>query len=99
MFSIPRLTNRGVLKYSSDCAPNNGYYFIPLYDHGNYTIRIDAPKGWTFEPNEFHFYFDGNTDICSTQSDVNFVFQGFALLGKVSVLGAISVFGGLIILF
>ena len=22
----------GVLKYKTDCAPNNGYYLIPLYD-------------------------------------------------------------------
>ena len=22
----------GVLKYNTDCAPNNGYFLIPLYD-------------------------------------------------------------------
>jgi hypothetical protein len=25
-------TKQGVLKYKTDCAPNNGYFLIPLYD-------------------------------------------------------------------
>ena len=25
-------TKQGVLKHKTDCAPNNGYFLIPLYD-------------------------------------------------------------------
>ena len=25
-------TKQGILKYKTDCAPNNGYFLIPLYD-------------------------------------------------------------------
>ena len=28
-------TKQGVLKYKTDCAPNNGYFLIPLYDKVN----------------------------------------------------------------
>ena len=79
----PRYTGRGVLKYTSDCAPNNGYYFIPLYDNGDYKLRIEPPNGWSFDPMEVSFDFNGKTDICSKQTDVNFVFKGFSIFGKV----------------
>lgn len=25
-------TKQGILKHETDCAPNNGYFLIPLYD-------------------------------------------------------------------
>lgn len=74
-----------MLKFQTDCAPNNGYYFIPLMEsHGDYVVQIEGPKGWSFEPTQVPFYFDGKTDICSKQTDVNFVFKGFSIFGKVS---------------
>ena len=78
-----RYTDRGIIKYISDCAPNNGYYFIPLYDFGKYVLRITPPQGWIFEPNEVEFNFDGKNDLCSKQTDINFVFKGFTIFGKV----------------
>lgn len=78
-----RYSSRGVVKYSSDCAPNNGYYFIPLQEDGDYTLKIESPQGWTFDPPQVDFYFDGETDVCSQQNDINFVFKGFAIFGKV----------------
>ena len=35
-----RYTRQGNLKYETDCAPNNGYYFIPLYDKGEYVLKV-----------------------------------------------------------
>lgn len=29
---IKLYTKHGTLKYQTDCAPNNGYFMIPLYD-------------------------------------------------------------------
>jgi hypothetical protein len=31
-----------------DCAPNNGYYMIPVYDKGAYVLKVEPPKGWKF---------------------------------------------------
>ena len=30
----------GSLKYETDCAPNNGYYFIPVYETGDYILKV-----------------------------------------------------------
>lgn len=35
-----RFTKQGSLKDSTFCAPNNGYYFLPLYDKGEYYLRV-----------------------------------------------------------
>lgn len=40
MLLFSRFTKQGNLKYETECAPNNGYYFIPLYDKGNYIIKV-----------------------------------------------------------
>lgn len=81
---IKLYTGQGVLKFQTDCAPNNGYYFIPLMEsHGDYVVQIEGPKGWAFEPAQVPFTFDGKTDICSKNTDINFVFKGFSIFGKV----------------
>ena len=35
-----RYTKQGSLKDHTDCAPNNGYYFLPLYDKGEYVLKV-----------------------------------------------------------
>ena len=39
---IKLLTKEGALKDSTDCAPNNGYYLIPVYDKGEYVIKVSV---------------------------------------------------------
>jgi hypothetical protein len=46
--------------------------------------QVSAPTGWNFEPTEVSLTVDGETDACSTGKDINFVFVGFAVSGKVS---------------
>ena len=41
-------SKQGSLKYQTDCAPNSGYYMIPVYDKGDYVLRVEPPSGWTF---------------------------------------------------
>ncbi|KAJ9574412.1 hypothetical protein L9F63_025943, partial [Diploptera punctata] len=77
-------TKQGSLKDYTDCAPNNGYYFLPLYDKGEYVLKIEPPEGWSFEPKEVNLVVDGSTDKCSQGKDINFVFKGFAVTGKVA---------------
>ncbi|XP_069686991.1 BOS complex subunit NOMO1 [Periplaneta americana] len=76
-------TKQGSLKDHTDCAPNNGYYFLPLYDKGEYILKIEPPAGWSFEPKEVILNVDGTTDQCSQGKDINFIFKGFAITGKV----------------
>ena len=47
-------TKQGSLKYQTDCAPNNGYYMIPVYDKGEYVLKVEPPPGWTFGKNTVH---------------------------------------------
>ena len=47
-FQVGLYTKQGSLKYQTDCAPNNGYYMIPVYDKGDYVLKVAPPPGWTF---------------------------------------------------
>ena len=33
----------GSLKYETDCALNNSYFFIPVYEKGVYVIMVAPP--------------------------------------------------------
>ncbi|XP_037806590.1 nodal modulator 1 isoform X2 [Lucilia sericata] len=82
---VKLLTKQGALKDKTDCSPSNGYYFLPIYDKGEYLLKISPPPGWSFEPEEVKLNFNGQTDICSLGKDVNFVFKGFGITGKVAL--------------
>uniref|UniRef100_A0A8D8YDE6 Nodal modulator 1 n=1 Tax=Cacopsylla melanoneura TaxID=428564 RepID=A0A8D8YDE6_9HEMI len=84
---VKLMTKQGTLKDQTECAPNNGYYFLPLYDKGEYVLKVAAPPGWTFEPSEFILNADGVTDHCSLNKDINFEFKGFSIQGKVVGIG------------
>ncbi|KAI5748699.1 hypothetical protein M8J76_001268 [Diaphorina citri] len=84
---IKLMTKQGTLKDQTECAPNNGYYFLPLYDKGEYVLKVAAPAGWTFEPSEFILNADGVSDHCSLNKDINFEFKGFSIHGKVVGIG------------
>lgn len=75
--------------------PSNGYYFLPIYDKGSYVLKVLPPPGWSFEPDSVEINFDGETDPCSLEQDVNFVFKGFGITGRVELLGQKSGAAGL----
>nr|XP_031847877.1 nodal modulator 3 [Nomia melanderi] len=85
---IKLYTKAGSLKDSTECAPNNGYYFLPLYDKGEYVLKVDPPRGWSFDPMEVLLHVDGTSDACSQGKDINFTFKGFGITGKVAALGS-----------
>ncbi|CAL7942843.1 unnamed protein product [Xylocopa violacea] len=87
---IKLYTKAGSLKDSTECAPHNGYYFLPLYDKGEYVLKVDPPRGWSFEPTEILLNVDGTSDACSQGKDINFTFKGFGITGKVTSLGSDS---------
>lgn len=63
---------------------------LPIYDKGEYTIRVSAPLGFSFDPEEIPFNFDGVNDLCTTKQDANFQFKGFGITGKVNIFNAPS---------
>lgn len=63
----------------------SGFFVLPIYDKGLYSIRVAAPAGYSFEPEEISLNFDGVNDICSQKKDVNFMFKGFGITGKVNI--------------
>ncbi|XP_012218077.1 BOS complex subunit NOMO3 isoform X2 [Linepithema humile] len=83
-------TKTGSLKDQTECAPNTGYYFLPLYDKGEYILKVEPPRGWSFEPTEVGLNVDGVTDDCSQGKDINFTFKGFGITGHVISLGTNS---------
>jgi hypothetical protein len=83
VIEVKLYTKQGSLKYQTDCAPNNGYYMLPVYDKGDYILKVEPPPGWTFEPQTVELSIDGKTDRCSLGEDINFVFTGFGVVGKV----------------
>lgn len=62
-----------------------GFFVLPIYDKGEYTIRVAAPAGYSFHPEEISLDFDGVNDICSQKKDVNFMFKGFGIHGKINI--------------
>ncbi|XP_058066373.1 BOS complex subunit NOMO1 [Anopheles bellator] len=76
-------TPQGSLKIKTECSPSNGYYFVPVYDKGDYVLKVIPPPGWSFEPEQVSIKFDGQSDVCSQGSDVNFLFTGFGITGKI----------------
>ncbi|XP_069503150.1 BOS complex subunit NOMO1-like [Ambystoma mexicanum] len=83
LIEIKLYTKQGTLKYQTDCAPNNGYFMIPLYDKGDFVLKIEPPLGWSFEPTSVELHVDGVNDICTKGGDINFLFTGFSVNGKV----------------
>ncbi|XP_044765442.1 nodal modulator 1 [Coccinella septempunctata] len=87
---VKLLTKQGILKDKTTCAPNNGYYFLPIYDKGVYIIQLNPPPGWSFNPSKVELLIDGINDVCSKGVDINFSFKGFGITGRVENFGDAS---------
>ncbi len=56
---------------------------IPVYERGEYILKLLPPPGWSFEPSQMELNIDGETDPCTLNHDLNFIFKGFGLAGRV----------------
>eukprot|EP00741_Cyanophora_paradoxa_P017414 tig00020965_g16823.t1 len=79
------VTNDGVVKSSTECSPS-GYYFLPVYDKGQYLVKVEGPDGWAFEPGQVSVTI-GDDNMCNDGKDINFLFTGFTLSGRVTGVG------------
>nr|CAB3264401.1 nodal modulator 1 [Phallusia mammillata] len=87
---IQLLTAEGILKYQTECAPNNGYFMVPFVDKGDFVLKIQPPKGWIFDPMTVDLHVDGITDPCTKGQDINFLFKGFMVTGQILTVGSSS---------
>ncbi|WKY03099.1 hypothetical protein Q1695_016417 [Nippostrongylus brasiliensis] len=81
---VKLLTPEGHLKHEEECNPQNGYYMIPVYNKGLYSLKVSAPEGWYFEPESVDFKLDGVNDPCTKNEDINFSLKGFSISGIVN---------------
>eukprot|EP01132_Coremiostelium_polycephalum_P008344 gene8344-10249_t len=72
---ISTLDNR--IKEQTDCSPN-GYYFLPIYDKGDYYFEIEGPEGWNFESNRIKKSINKKEEC---NEDINFILSGFRVEG------------------
>eukprot|EP00250_Pteridium_aquilinum_P020313 c24781_g1_i1 orf=109-3804(+) len=75
----------GLVKDRVQCAPN-GYYFLPVYDKGTFTLHVKGPPGWSWSPHQVSVVADQHG--CNNNEDINFLYTGFSLSGK--VVGAVG---------
>ena len=76
-----------ILKYATECAPMDGYFFIPLteLERIEQLIYIDiiAPYGWNFIEYSSLINLNFKDDVCTVGKDLVFVFTGFNVEGRV----------------
>ena len=87
IIKVKLLTKDGIVKYTTESSPINGYYMIPIYTKGEYILQVNPPPGWSFDPTEVPINIDGKSDPCTKNEDINFNFKGFGLSGKVVTFG------------
>jgi len=79
------LSADGVVKSTAECSPN-GYFYLPIYDKETYTLKVQGPPGFLFEPSQQKV---STTDgLCGQSKDVDFTIVGFALAGRVLSYGS-----------
>jgi len=86
--NVQLFSKQGSLKYETDCAPNNGYFYVPVYEKGEYVLKVSPPLGWKFSPNSVSLDINGVSDPCSSNKDILFEFQGFGVVGRLIVDGS-----------
>ena len=46
---VKLLSKNGLaVKYITEASRLNGYYMIPVYEHGEYVLQVNPPPGWSF---------------------------------------------------
>ncbi|RDD39674.1 Nodal modulator 3 [Trichoplax sp. H2] len=80
---VQLITKYGSVKDEIACAPTSGYFMIPIYDKGEFTLKVSPPQNWDFDPTEIKLNIDGKTDPCSNNRDINFTFKGITITGRI----------------
>ena len=76
-----------ILKYSTDCSPVDGYFFLPLTEleeeRQQIYVEVESPRGWSFREYVLRVDVDFENDPCTSGKDLVFEFVGFYVEGGV----------------
>lgn len=81
--SIQLLTQENFVKSTIEVDPKSGYYIIPFEGKDKYNLKVQAPKGWSFDPVQVMVNGKDEKNPC-VSGDVDFIFNGFSVMGKIS---------------
>ncbi|KAF7996738.1 hypothetical protein HCN44_002384 [Aphidius gifuensis] len=81
---VKLITSSGSTKAKTVALPN-GYYFLSLEQKGNYTLKVEPPPGWSFEPSMVPIDYQGD-NLCTDGNDINFDFKGFGITGHLTTI-------------
>jgi hypothetical protein len=57
ILQVKLLTKDKILKYTTEASSVNGYYMIPIYNKGDYILKVEPPPGWSFGENKLFPFF------------------------------------------
>ncbi|CAJ0581024.1 unnamed protein product, partial [Mesorhabditis spiculigera] len=80
---IQLYTTDNHLKQEEEVNAQNGYYMLPVYQKGTYSLRVSTKEGYHFAPSAFELVLNGVDDPCTKNQDINFKIQGFEITGSV----------------
>ena len=69
----------------------SGYFFLPIYEQESIILRVSAPFGMSFEPEQYVLEISEERrieDIC--KEDLNFKFRGYKIEGQISTFGSLE---------
>jgi len=78
---VKLITPSGIVKSETQSAPN-GYYYIPIYDGGEFILKVEGLPGWSFDPAEVPVVVSEGV-VSGCEDDVNFIFTGYGVTGRV----------------
>ncbi|PFH32947.1 hypothetical protein BESB_081460 [Besnoitia besnoiti] len=90
---VALVTDDGAVKEQEHCSPT-GYYLIrvdTLAGRRAFSLRVSGPPGWSFAPASVR------VPEGTCRQDVNFVFTGFTLSGRVATAGSARGPAGLLV--
>jgi len=68
------------IKESTECAPN-GFFLLPIYDSGDFELKVEGPQGWNFEPSNFPVTIENGK--CNGGNHIKFLLTGFSVFGRI----------------
>lgn len=87
VITIHLYSQQHILKYSTDCSPVDGYFFLPLTElegeKQQVYVEVESPRGWSFREYVLRVDVDFENDLCTSGKDLVFEFVGFYVEGGV----------------
>ncbi|KAK8818259.1 hypothetical protein WA556_006079 [Blastocystis sp. ATCC 50177/Nand II] len=78
--TVSLVNSYGYVQEQTECSPQ-GYFFIPIYDIGEYSLTIAAKDGWYVSPRSFAVSLSEEGSVVGCEDKTVFEITGFHLSG------------------